>query len=162
MTTVWDREVGAMARRKWPRLGAIGALTLLAFASPASVHAECTYNVVPPATEAARAAREIIVGRVIENVDDYIYDFRIRIIHVLRGPSKVGDVRRFKAVYPGWPPSQYPIPGTKKHYRPCSPIPGPKGDVIAFALDALAPDGETRYNAASWISGHHKWKELPR
>jgi hypothetical protein len=135
---------------------------VIALAAPQSVHAECTFNAIPPATDGARAAREIIVGRVIENIDDYIYDFRIRIIHVLRGPAHVGEVRRFKAVYPGWPMSQYPIPDTDRHYPPCSPIPGRTGNVIAFSLDALAPDGKTRYNGASWISGRPFGWDVPR
>jgi hypothetical protein len=57
-------------------------------------------------------------------------------------------------VYPGWPPSKSRLPDGRT-FMPCSPIPGRKGDVIAFALDALARDGETRYNAASWISGRN-------
>lgn len=150
-------EVGAIRRFKRAGLFIVPLVVLGALATPTSVYAECTYNVIPPATEAARSAREIFIGRVIENIGGYEYDFRIRITHVLRGPAHVGDVRRFNNVYPGWPPSQYPLPGTRKHYPPCSPIPGPKGHVIAFALDALAPDGETRYNAASWISGFNPW-----
>ena len=140
----------------------LAASGYIALAAPQPVQAECTFSPVPPATEAARAAREIIVGRVIQNIDDYIYDFRIRIIQVLRGPAHVGDVPRFKSVYPGWPMSPYPIPGTKRHYPPCSPIPGRTGNVIAFSLDALAPDGATRYNGASWISGRPFAWDVPR
>src|SRR4029453_4361 len=96
----------------WYPVPVLAVTAFIALAAPQPVQAECTFNVIPPATDGARAAREIIVGRVIQNIDDYIYDFRVRIIHVLRGPAHVGEVRRFKAVYPGWPMSQYPIPDT--------------------------------------------------
>jgi hypothetical protein len=112
--------------------------------------AECPYYVIPPATDAARSAREVVVGRVIENVGGQLYDFRLEIDHVLRGPANVGDVRRFDSLYPGWPLLEV-SDGTK--IPPCEPIPGWEGNVIALSLGALAPDGMTRYNAASWISG---------
>ena len=132
-------------------LGVAMALTALGLlAGPAPASAECPYFPIPPATEAARSAREVIVGTVIENVGGDIFDFRVRIDHVLRGPASVGDVRRFEALYPGWPLTET-SDGTL--IAPCEPIPGSTGNVIAFALDALAPDGTTRYSAASWIAG---------
>ena len=112
--------------------------------------AECPHFVIPPATDAARSAREVVVGRVIENVGDQLYDFRLQIDHVLRGPANVGDIRRFDSLYPGWPLVEA---GDGTKIAPCQPIPGWEGNVIARSLDALAPDGMTRYNAASWISG---------
>jgi hypothetical protein len=93
----------------------------------------------------------VIVGTVIEKIRDNPEDFRLRIDHVLRGSARVGDVRRFKQVYPGWP---FARAEGGRLWPPCAPIPGWTGDVIAFSLDALAPDGKTRYNAASWISGY--------
>lgn len=128
--------------------------TILAFAgmvgSSGPVRAECPYFVIPPATDAARSAREIIVGTVIENVGGQLYDFRLRVDQVMRGPAKVGDVRRFEFLYPGWPTYEA---GDGTIIVPCAPIPGWEGNVIAFSLGALGTDGTTRYDAASWISG---------
>jgi hypothetical protein len=132
--------------------------------------AECPFFVIPPATDAARSAREVVVGTVIENVGDQLYDFRLRIDRVLRGPAHVGDVRRMNFVYPGWPliEANNEDPGGPddregKMVGPCEPIPGWEGNVIALSLDALAPDGLTRYNAASWISGDLPInRDLPR
>lgn len=136
-------------RREVRRLlaGALAGAGLVLITSPA--RAECPYFVVPPATDAARSAREIVVGTVVENVGDQLYDFRLRIDRVLRGPATAGDVRRFDSLYPGWPLVE--AGGTL--IGPCEAIPGWRGNVIVLALDALAPDGKTRYNAASWISG---------
>jgi hypothetical protein len=131
------------------------------------VRAECPYFVIPPAPEAARSAREVIVGTVVENVGDQLYDFRLRIDHVLRGPAKVGDIRRFTSLYPGWPfardgNGKVILTDEGKPFAPCEPIPW-KGDVIALSLDAVAPNGKTRYNAASWISGDLPInRDLPR
>lgn len=48
-------------------------------------------------------------------------------------------------------------------FMPCAPIPAWKGNVIVLALDALAPDHKTRYNAASWLSGDVPYQtSLPR
>ena len=142
---------------------AIGGLPLAAWlAGPTPVQAECPWFPVPSATNAARSAHEIIVGTVIENVRDSPEDFRLRIDHVLRGDARPGDVRRFKSLYPGWPMAR------TEHgdlYPPCAPIPAWKGDVVAFSLGALAPDGETRYSGASWISGfipQYRRDDLPR
>lgn len=125
-----------------------------------AARAECPYFVVPPATDAARSAREVVVGRVIENVGGQLYDFRLQIDHVLRGPANIGDVRRFDSLYPGWPLLEV---GDGTKIAPCEAIPGWKGNVIALSLDALASDGKTRYNAASWISGDLPInRDLPR
>jgi hypothetical protein len=133
-------------------------VALVGLAHPAPVRAECLWYPIPPATDAARSAREVIVGTVIENIDGELYDFRLRIDHVLRGPAHVGDVRRFTLLFPGWP---FATAGGKLD-PPCEPIPGWKGNVIAFSLDALAPEG-TRYNAASWISGRLPiYRDVPR
>jgi hypothetical protein len=80
------------------------ALVALGLLVPNAARAECPYlPPIPPATDAARSAREVIIGTVIENVDGEIYDFRLRIDHVLRGSARVGEVRRFEFAYPGWP-----------------------------------------------------------
>ncbi len=121
---------------------------VLAVSSP--VRAECPFYVIPPATEAASSAREIVVGTVVENVRGNYSDFRLRIDHVLRGSAKVGEIRRFNDLWPGWPLAET-ADGTR--YGPCEPIRAIEGDVIALSLDALAPDGITRYNAESWLSG---------
>lgn len=147
-------------RRRLP----VVAGTLLAivgtFSLSAPARAECPYFVIPPATDAARSAREVIVGTVIENVGDQLFDFRLRIDHVLRGPARVGDIRRFEFMYPGWPMYEA---GDGTIIVPCEAIPGSKGNVIAFSLGALGTDGKTRYNAASWISGTLPIsRELPR
>jgi hypothetical protein len=141
-----------MRRRTLFVLPSLFLVTLVA-ASPA--HAECPTFPIPPATEAVRSAREIVVGTVIENVGGRLYDFRLRIDRVLRGPGKVGEVRRLNSLLYGWdPPPLYP----------CSALPGWEGNVIALAIGATAPDGTTRYNAASWISGDLEVSErdLPR
>lgn len=123
----------------------------LAVTGPSAVLAECPYiPPTPPATDAVRSAREVIVGTVLENVGGQYGDFRLRIDHVLRGAAHIGDVRRVTYLYPGWP-IEVGADGTR--LEPCTPIPGWTGNVIVLALDALAPDGHTRYNAASWISG---------
>lgn len=129
-------------------VAATAALGMLAL--PVPVDAECPHFEVPPATDAARSAREVIVGTVIENVEGQLFDFRLRIDHVLRGPAQVGDVRRFEGLYPGWPLA---VGVGGKGFAPCEPIPGWMGNVMALSLDAMAPDGKTRYHAASWIKG---------
>lgn len=126
-------------------LASVGVITI---STPAN--AECPYFPVPPATDAARSAREIIVGTVTENVGGQLFDFRLRIDHVLRGPAEVGDIRRVEFLYPKWPILTFDD-GTS--LAPCQAIPGSPGNVIALAYDAIARDGKTRYNAASWISG---------
>lgn len=143
----------------------LACLGTVGLAGPA--RAECPYIVIPPATVAARSAREVIVGTVVENVGDQLYDFRLRIDHVLRGPAKVGDVRRFEFLYPGWPFDEANgkpiITDLGVPFAPCEPIPGWKGNVIALSLGALGTDGKTRYNAASWISGRLPiYEEVPR
>jgi hypothetical protein len=138
-------------------IGVAASATLL-LAGPQAARAECPYFVIPPATDGAGSAREVIVGTVIENVEGQLHDFRLRIDHVLRGGARVGEVRRFSFLYPGWPPNRNGdgttiLTDEGKPFMPCEPIPGAEGNVIALALGALAPDGKTRYNAASWISG---------
>jgi hypothetical protein len=138
-------------------IAAVAVATFL-LASPSPVRAECPYVVIPPATKAAPSAREVIVGTVIENVHGQLFDFRLRVDHVLEGNARVGDVRRFNFLYPNWPPAREGD-GTLvrtpsgKPFMPCEAIPGWEGNVMVLALEALAPDGRTRYNAASWISG---------
>lgn len=137
---------------------AVAAMGMFFLAGPQVARAECPYFVIPPATDGAGSAREVIVGTVIENVGGQLYDFRLRIDHVLRGRAQVGEIRRFTDLYPGWPPDRNAdgtinLTDEGKPFMPCQPIPGAKGNVIALALEALAPDGKTRYNAASWISG---------
>ena len=145
----------------------VAAVAMLFLASPRVVRAECPYFVIPPATEAVGSAREVIVGTVVEVVDSY-YDFRLRVDYVLRGPGHAGEIRRFTDLYPGWPPDRNAdgtinLTDQGKPFMPCEPIPGAKGNVIALALGALAPDGKTRYNAASWISGRLPVnRDLPR
>ena len=127
-------------------LAAIGTVTT---SSPAK--AECPY--IPPyptATEAARSAREIIVGTVIENVGGQTADFRLRIDHVLRGSSTVGDIRRITYLYPNWPQDTF---ANGQTIASCTVIAASTGSVIAMAFRALAPDGKTRYTGISWISG---------
>jgi hypothetical protein len=127
-------------------LAAIGT-----FSTSSPAKAECPY--IPPyptVTEAARSAREIVVGTVIENVGGQFYDFRFRIDHVLRGPAHIGDIRRVKSLYPKWP---LDTTADGRTIAPCDAIAATTGNVIALAYDALAPDGKTKYNAISWISG---------
>jgi hypothetical protein len=127
-------------------LAAIGT-----FSTSSPAKAECPY--IPPyptVTEAARSAREIIVGTVIENVGGQFYDFRFRIDRVLRGPAHIGDIRRVKSLYPKWP---LDTTADGRTIAPCDAIAATTGNVIALAYDALAPDGKTKYNAISWISG---------
>lgn len=154
-------------RRVVPLLvaGLLASLAAIGISTP--VRAECPWFPIPPATDAATSAREIVVGTVIENVDDQLFDFRLRIDHVLRGTAMVGEVRRFDWLYPGWPFIESAGVLVLNHkgepVPPCEPIPGWKGNVIALSLAAVAPDGETRYNAASWISGNLPInRDLPR
>jgi hypothetical protein len=131
----------------------------LLLGNPVTARAECTYFPIPPATEAVRSApRELVVGTVVENINHQTSDFRLRVDLVLRGSAQAGDVRRFTMLYPGWPPALNAdgTVGLDDHgnpFLPCAPIRAWKGNVIVLALGALAPDGKTRYNAASWISG---------
>jgi hypothetical protein len=127
-------------------LAAIGS-----FSTSSTAKAECPFiPPYPPVTEAARSAGEIIVGTVVENVGGQFYDFRFRIDHVLRGPAHTGDIRRVKFLYPNWP---LDTTADGRTIAPCEAIAATTGNVIALAYDALAPDGKTRYNAISWISG---------
>jgi hypothetical protein len=140
-----------IARRLVTLVTALASAATAATAVSTTALAECPY--LPPyaaATEAAPSAREIVVGTVIENVDGQYADFRMRIERVIRGPARVGDVRRITSLYPGWPLDRTTEGAT---IAPCQPIYASTGDVIALALQAIAPDGRTRYNAVSWISG---------
>ncbi|HYO42702.1 MAG TPA: hypothetical protein VES19_05830 [Candidatus Limnocylindrales bacterium] len=153
--------------KRLARLVGVAALATLFLAGPQAVRAECIYFVMPPATDAVRSAHEVIVGTVVENVGGQLYDFRLRIDHVLRGGAQVGEVRRFDFLYPGWPPARdgdgtVLLNDEGRPIMPCEAIPGSEGNVIALALGALAPDGKTRYNAASWISGDLPTSDLPR
>ena len=133
-------------------LGSLGAITM---STP--VNAECPYiPPYPPVTAAARSAREIIVGTVLENVGGQIYDLRLRIDDVLRGSSNVGEIRRVKFLYPNWPLTKLDD-GTM--LAPCEAITASPGNVIALAYDALSIDGRTRYNAVSWISGKPEYRD---
>jgi hypothetical protein len=131
----------------------VAALAVAIFASisiSSVARAECSYiPPYPPVTDATRSAREVIVGTVLENVDGQWYDFRLRIDNVLRGPATVGEIRRVRFLYPKWPLDTT----TEGDVAPCEAIAALPGDVIALAYGALAPDGATRYNAVSWISG---------
>jgi hypothetical protein len=121
------------------------------FSTSSPAKAECPYvPPYPPVTEAARSAREIIVGTVIENVGGQFADFRLRIDHVLRGPAQVGDIRRVTYLYAKWPLETL---ANGEAIAPCEAIVASRGNVIALAFDAMAPDLKTRYNAISWISG---------
>jgi hypothetical protein len=145
-------------RRPAPLLIAVLLACSAALGVSGPAWAECPYFAIPPAPEAARSAREVVIGTVVENVGDQLYDFRLRIDHVLRGPAKVGDIRRFEFLYPGWPfardgDGRVVLTDQGKPFAPCEAIPGWKSNVIALALDAVASDAKTRYNAASWISG---------
>lgn len=137
------------------RLALVFAAAVLAvigtFTNSSPAKAECPY--IPPyptVTEAARSAREIIVGTVIENVGGQTGDFRLRIDHVLRGSSTVGGIRRIKFLFPNWPQDTFDDGQT---IASCNMIAASTGDVIAMAFRALAPNGKTRYTAISWISG---------
>ena len=141
---------------------ATSAVVAVWLTAPPMVNAECPWFPVPSATNAARSAEEIIVGTVIENIGDSPEDFRLRIDHVLRGPDRPGDVRRFRSLYPRWPLARG---ANGELYPPCAPIPAWKGDVIAFSLHATAPDEKTTYHGASWISGYippYRRDDLPR
>ena len=140
------------------RVLATAALAVALLGHPVAVLAECTYFPIPPATDAAASARELFVATVVENVGDQMTHYRVRIDMVLRGDAQPGDMQEFDALYPGWPPAlnedgSVATDEDGSPYLPCAPIPAWKGNVVVFALDALAPDGKTRYNAASWISG---------
>jgi hypothetical protein len=140
-----------IARRLLPWVTAFVSAATASFAMSATALAECPYlPPYPAATEAAPSAQEIIVGTVIENVNGQYADFRLRIDHVIRGPARIGEVRRITSLFPGWPLART-TDGTV--IAPCQPIYASAGDVVALALGAVAPDGRTRYNAVSWISG---------
>lgn len=138
---------------------AVGAIVLssvaLGFAAPPAL-ADCAFLPPFPAiAPAVPSAREIIVGKVTVDFgaglsSDPTADFGLRIDHVLRGGASVGQVRRITYMYPNWPWLRSvapPIPS-------CTYLLVHKGDVIALAFRALAPDGTTRYNAVGWISGN--------
>jgi hypothetical protein len=127
-------------------LAAIGSVV-----ATTPVAAECPY--IPPypgVIDASGSAREIVVGTVLENVGGQFYDFRLRIDEVIRGSARPGQVRRITDLQPKWPVASL-ADGTR--VAPCEAIGASTGNVIALAFDALAPDGATRYNAISWISG---------
>jgi hypothetical protein len=149
-----------MSRRSGVKSLALCAVALAAvatFSIPSPAAAECPY--IPPypaVTGAVRSAREIVVGTVLENVGGQVYDFRMRIDNVLRGSATIGEVRRVAFLYPKWPLDTTAVGGT---IAPCEAISAAPGNVIALAYDALAPDGKTRYNAVSWISGRPEFRE---
>jgi hypothetical protein len=133
------------APRPAPALAAcIAALMLLS--SPAPARAECPYLPPWPAlTEFGRSAREIIVGTVVGGGGSSVLDFRVD--QVLRGGGKVGEVRKLENLLPNWPQGPGGVAVS------CTYLIGDEGDVIALGFDALAPDGQTRINAAAWIEG---------
>jgi hypothetical protein len=140
-----------MTRRLAVILGSVLLAAIGTFSISSPAKAECPYvPPYPPVTEAARSAREIIVGTVIENVGGQTGDFRLRIDHVLRGSSTVGDIRRIRFLYPNWPQDTF---ANGQTIASCNMIAASSGEVIAMAFGALAPDGKTRYTAISWISG---------
>jgi hypothetical protein len=140
-----------MTRHLPPVLAAAVLAAIGTFSASTPAKAECTYvPPYPPVTEAARSAREIIVGTVIENVGGQFADFRLRIDHVVRGSAQVGDIRRVTYLYAKWPLETL---ANGEAIAPCEAIVASRGNVIALAFDAIAPDGKTRYNAISWISG---------
>lgn len=140
-----------IARRLLPWLTALAGAASASVAMSATALAECPYlPPYPAATEAAPSAHEIVVGTVVENVNGQYADFRLRIDRVIRGPARVGEIRRITSLFPGWPLDRT-TDGTV--IAPCQPIYASAGDVVALAFDAVAPDGRTRYNAVSWISG---------
>jgi hypothetical protein len=125
-----------------------------AFVISSPAKAECPYSpTFPPVTEAARSAREFIVGKVLGYVSGHGTTFRMRIDYVLRGSARVGDVRAIKNLPPNWPVEV--VDGTRR--TPCTVLAPSPGNTIAIAFDALAPDGRTRYNAASWVYGMPEW-----
>lgn len=149
-------------------LAGLAATVALLLWGAGAARAECPYFVIPPATGAAGSARELLVGTVVENVGGQVADFRLRVDLVLRGSARAGEVRLVSQLYPGWPPG-FNADGTVvlddqgRPSMPCAPIRAWRGNVIALALGALAPDGRTRYNAASWISGDVPFETgLPR
>ena len=140
-----------MTRRQALVFAAAALTAIGTFSASSPAKAECIYvPPYPPVTEAARSAREIIVGTVMENIGGQSADFRLRIDHVLRGSATVGDARRITFLYPNWPQD---TTADGQTIASCTEIAASRGDVIAMAFRALAPDGKTRYTAISWISG---------
>lgn len=135
-----------MGRTRWlvPVLSAAMLAAAGSFAMVSPAKAECPEAPwFPPVTEAVRSAREVIIGKVIASDQDG--RFRLRIDYVLRGSSRVGEVRAFTRFRPKWPGSL------------CTFLNPSVDDTIAIAFDALTRDGRTRYNAASWIYGMPEW-----
>jgi len=131
--------------------GAIALATATVLSVASTARAECSYLPdYPPITAAMRSATEIIVGEVVERLDDSPGDFRLRINHVLRGGARVGDVRHIEYLYPKWPTI---TPSDGAVLESCTYLAARKGDLIAIAFGALANDGRTRYNAAGWLKG---------
>lgn len=151
-----------------PALAGLTAAAALLLCCVGAARAECPYFVIPPATQAAGSARDLLVGTVVDNPGGQVDDFTLRVDLVLRGTARVGEARPFSMLYPGWPPltnadGTVSLDPQGRPFMPCAPIRAWKGDVIVLALNALAPDGRTRYNAASWISGGVPFEtDLPR
>jgi hypothetical protein len=147
----------SIGRRLLPWVTAIASAATMATVLSRTASAECPYlPPYPAATVAAPSARELLVGTVIENVDGQFADFRLRIDRVIRGPARVGEIRRITSLFPGWPLDRT-TDGTV--ISPCQPIYASVGDVVALAFDAVAPDGRSRYNAVSWISGSAAFRQ---
>ena len=64
---------------------------LVVLATPTPVRAECPYFVIPPASDTARTAREVIVGTVVPNFNEHRFDFRVCVDHVLHASDVEPD-----------------------------------------------------------------------
>jgi hypothetical protein len=125
---------------------AIG-LALIWVTSPSGVRAECTtLDRWPEFRAVAPLAASVVVGEVVEDRDpssSYLLNtFGFRVDTVLRGSASVGSVIEIANLPPGPPP----IKCSDTHLRALL------GDVVALAMDAPGPNGQS-LNSAAWLRG---------
>jgi hypothetical protein len=137
---------------------AVAALAALLAAAP--VAAECTF--VPPwprLTEAIPSARVIVVGEVVDAFDPSELDLppgqaprdvALRVMEVLRGDARTGDLLDVQYLMPNWPWA--PLHDRSGQAHPsCRGLAARPGEVIALAFDALHPGGPMRRGSDTWF-----------
>jgi hypothetical protein len=133
---------------RW-RLAAALLFALMTLSQSARIaRAECTQlDAWPPFAPVVANAKTVFVGEVVRDLDPnsnlYLGVFGVRVDQVVRGSVKVGDVVTFDHLRSG-----LPLKLCQDSYAAVL-----EGDVIAFALDSRAAEGEPALNAIAYVSG---------
>jgi hypothetical protein len=141
---------------------------LIAFATATSViglgavpvRAECMY--LPPwpdITTAIPTARAIVVGEIVTDFeladlhlgpDQGSRDYALRVMEVLRGDARPGDLVDMQYLEANWPQTRY-AGGDGTTAASCTNLRAAPGEIIALAFDALQRGGPMSENGTNWI-----------